>query len=72
MASFRFRTPLALAVALAFSLGVPFDVLARGASEYGGGRSRTSSFSKPCAAGRADLAEGRAIMGWSLVGKSEA
>jgi hypothetical protein len=43
MASSWFRTALALAIALAFSLGFPLDVLARDGSGYGGGRSSTFS-----------------------------
>jgi hypothetical protein len=43
MASSRFRTALALTIVLAFSLSVPFDVLARGGSGYPGGHSSTYS-----------------------------
>jgi hypothetical protein len=43
MAPSRFRTALALSIALGFALSVPLDVLARGGSGYAGGRFSTSS-----------------------------
>jgi hypothetical protein len=43
MAPSRFRTALALSIALGFALSGPFDVFARGGSGYAGRRSSTSS-----------------------------